>query len=59
MIGRRVGDGIEGERLGCVFRRARGERVIVGSGRHRATEIVIEGTPARAWVLKPLRALGP
>jgi hypothetical protein len=57
MIGRQVGDGIEGERLECVFRRAKRERVVVGSGRHRAIEIVIEGTPAKAWVLKPLRAL--
>ncbi|MBA7600125.1 hypothetical protein ES703_07172 [subsurface metagenome] len=29
----------------------------MGSGRHRAVEVVIEGTPAKAWVLKPLRAL--
>ena len=57
MIGRQAGDGIEGERLGCKFRRIRAERVVVGSGRHRAVEIVIEGTPAKAWVLKPLRAL--
>lgn len=57
MIGRRPGDGIEGERLGCKFRRIRAERVVVGSGQHRAVEMVIEGTPAKAWVLKPLRAL--
>jgi len=57
MIGRQIGDGIEGERLGCKFRRARRDRVVMGSGRHRAVEVVIEGTPAKAWVLKPLRAL--
>ncbi len=57
MIGRKIGDGIEGERLGCKFRRAKRERVVMGSGRHRAVEVVIEGTPAKAWVLKPLRAL--
>ena len=57
MIGRQVGDGVEGERLGCKFRRVRRERVVVGIGRHRAMEIVIEGAPAKAWVLKPLRAL--
>jgi len=57
MIGRQVGGGIEGERLGCVFRRIKRERVVVGGGRHRAMELVIEGTPAKAWVLKPLRAL--
>ncbi len=57
MIGRQVGDSIEGERLGCIFRRTKRERVVMGSGRHRAMEIVIEGTPAKAWVLKPLRAL--
>jgi len=58
MIGRQVGDGVEGERLVCTFRRVKRERVVMGSGRHRAMEIVVEGTPAKAWVLKPLRALG-
>lgn len=57
MIGRQIGNGIEGERLGCKFRRTKRERVVMGSGRHRAVEVVIEGTPAKAWVLKPLRAL--
>ena len=57
MIGRQVGDGIEGERIGCTFRRVKREHIIAGSGRHRAMEIVIGGTPAKAWVLKPLRAL--
>jgi hypothetical protein len=57
MIGRQVGDGIEGERLGCIFRRIKRERITVGSGRHRAEEMVVESTPAKAWVLKPLRAL--
>lgn len=57
MIGRQVGDGIEGERLGCLLRKIRREHIVASSGRHRAIEIVIEGTPAKAWVLKPLRAL--
>lgn len=57
MIGRQVGDGIDGERLGCKFRKVKRKHVVAGSGRHRAIEIVIEGTPAKAWVLKPLRAL--
>lgn len=57
MIGRRAGDAIEGERLGCTLRRVKRKRLVVGGARHRAIEIVIEGTPARAWVLKPLRAL--
>lgn len=57
MIGRQAGDCIEGERLECLFRKIRRERIVVGSGRHRAMEMVIEGTPAKAWVLKPLRAL--
>lgn len=56
MIGRQVGDGIEGERLGCIFRRVKRERIAI-SRRHRAVEMVVEGTPAKAWVLKPLRAL--
>lgn len=57
MIGRQVGDGIEGERLGCLLRKIRREHIVAGSGRHRAIEIIIEGAPAKAWVLKPLRAL--
>lgn len=57
MIGRQPGDSVEGERLACKFRRIKSERVVVGSGKHRAMEMVIEGTPANAWVLKPLRAL--
>ncbi len=56
-MGRRAGDTIEGERLGCTLRRVKRERLVVGSARHRAMEMVIEGTPARAWILKPLRAL--
>jgi len=57
MIGRQTGDGVEGERLGCTFRRVKSERITVGSGRHRVMEIVVEGAPAKAWIIKPLRAL--
>jgi hypothetical protein len=57
MIGRQIGDSIEGERLGCLLRKIRREHIVAGSGRHRAIEIIIEGTPAKAWVLKPLRVL--
>ena len=57
MIGRKPGDSIEGERIGCVFRRVKRERIVMGSGRHRAIDIVLEGTPAKAWILKPIRFL--
>lgn len=57
VIGRQVGDSVEGERLGHAFRRIRRERVVVGSGRHRTIKIVIEETSAKACILKPLRAI--
>ncbi len=57
MIGRKPGDGIEGERLECVFRRVKREQIVMGSGRHRAMNMVIEGTPAKTWILKPIRSL--
>ncbi|MEW5995518.1 MAG: hypothetical protein AB1476_04285 [Candidatus Hadarchaeota archaeon] len=42
---------------GVRSKKVKRERIVAGSGRHRAVEAVVEGTPAKAWVLKPLRAL--
>jgi hypothetical protein len=50
-------DGIQGERIACILRSIRSKRVIHGSHAHRAMEIVIEGTPAKCFILKPVRAL--
>ncbi len=52
-----VSDGIQGERIVCVCRRIRSQRVVHGSHAHRAMEIVVEGTPVKCFILKPVRAL--
>lgn len=41
----------------CVCRKIARERVIAGSHAHRAMELVVEGTPVKCFVLKPVRAL--
>ena len=53
-----VNDGIQGERIVCICRAVRRRRVVPGSHAHRALEMVIEGTPAKCFILKPMRALG-
>lgn len=53
-----VNDGIQGERIVCICRVVRSKRVMPGSHAHRAMEMVIEGTPAKCYILKPVRALG-
>ena len=58
MILTSVNDGIQGERIVCVCRTVRSKRVVPGSHAHRALEIVVEGTPARCFILKSVRALG-
>jgi len=57
MIGRDINDSIEGERVVCICRKLARERVVVGSHAHRAMELVLEGTPVKCFVLKPVRAL--
>ena len=57
MTGRELHDSVEGERVVCVCRSIKRQRVIAGSHAHRALELVIEGTPAKCFVLKPVRAL--
>jgi len=57
MIGRQVNDSIEGERVVCICRKINRERLIAGSHAHRAMELVVEGTPVKCFVLKPVRAL--
>lgn len=51
------GDGIKAKRIACVLRKIRSRRVTAGSASHGQMELVIEGTPARCFVLKPIRAL--
>ena len=50
-------DGIQGERVVCICRNIKSKRIVSGSYAHRAMEIVIEGTPAKCFILKPVRAL--
>ncbi|MBI3412522.1 MAG: hypothetical protein HY051_00385 [Candidatus Aenigmarchaeota archaeon] len=52
-----VNDGIQGERVVCICRKINKQRIVVGSSAHRALELVLEGTPAKCFVLKPVRAL--
>ncbi|HID26406.1 MAG TPA: hypothetical protein EYP22_00945 [Methanosarcinales archaeon] len=51
-----VNDGIAGERIVCVCRKIYSKRVVSGSHSHRALELVINGTPAKCFILKPVRA---
>ena len=57
MMLRNINDGIEGERVVCICRKVLKQRVVAGSHAHRALELVLEGTPAKCFVLKPVRAL--
>lgn len=50
-------DGIEGERIVCICRKVKSQRLVAGSHLHRALEMVIEGTPAKCYILKPVRSL--
>jgi hypothetical protein len=50
-------DGVKGERIVCICRSIKRQRVVPGSHAHRAIEIVVEGTPAKCFVLKPVRSL--
>jgi len=51
------GDAVEGERLACICRKVVRKQVVVGSHAHRALEVVLQGTPARCAILRPVRAL--
>ena len=51
-----TGDGIEGERIACEFRKMKGPHLIAKTAAHRAQRIMIIGFPASAWIEKPLRA---
>ena len=57
MTGRNINDSVEGERVVCICRKIAKQRVVVGSHAHRALEVVLEGTPVKCFVLKPVRAL--
>ncbi len=57
MIGTAANDSVEGERVVCICRKIAKQRVVVGSHAHRAMEIVLEGTPVKCFVLKPVRAV--
>ncbi len=52
-----TGDSIEGERIACVCRKIVKQRLVSGSHAHRALELVVEGTPSKCFILKPVRAL--
>lgn len=57
MILTSVNDGIQGERIVCICRKIKSKRIVSGTHAHRAMELVIEGTPAKCFILKPVRAL--
>ena len=57
MILTSANDGILGERIVCMCRAMRSRRIVPGSHAHRALEMVIDGTPAKCFILKPVRAL--
>lgn len=57
MIGRNISDSVEGERVVCICRKVAKQRVVIGSHAQRALELVLEGTPVKCFVLKPVRAL--
>jgi len=55
---REAGDVLEAERLYCVYERSRGPRRVGTQGRHNAQALTVDGHPARATILKPIRGLG-
>lgn len=48
---------IQGEKIRCVGRRVSHTRLIHYTGRHRAMEIVVEGNPAVAEIVKTWRVI--
>ncbi len=44
---------MRGERIVCQYRQELSKRLVHGSGRHKAIQIVVKGFPATAEILKP------
>ncbi len=54
MILREVGDGVEGERIRCEYRKST-KPILISKGAHRYQRIIIHGLPAECWIEKPIR----
>ena len=52
---KKIGDGIKGEMIYCVFRRMTKPVLISRTHKHRAQMIRIKGLPAEAYIEKPIR----
>jgi len=51
-------DGIEGDKIYCVFRKSTKPVRVTTGGRHNAQAITIEGNPAKAVIVKVWRFKG-
>ena len=51
----KVGDGINGERIVCIFRKMTRPILVATTHLHRAQQIKIFGLPAEAYIEKALR----
>jgi len=51
------GDGIQGEKISCEFRRATKPTVIRKTAGHRAMRIFLEGLPCECYIEKRWRAI--
>lgn len=54
-IYRNVNDTLEGKKIYCVFERGTKPSLVSTKGRHNAQRMKIEGNPAIATIIKPLR----
>ena len=50
-----LNDTLHGEKVYCVFEKSSKPRLISTTGRHNAQAVTIEGNPATATIVKPLR----
>lgn len=54
MILEEVGDGIQGERIRCEYRRS-SRPLLIAKGSHRYQRIIVRGLPAECWIEKQIR----
>ena len=54
-IYRGYNDGIEGDKIYCVFKKSDKKHKVTTGGRHNAQAMTIEGNPARAVIVKVWR----
>ncbi len=54
-IYRGYNDGIEGDKIYCVFKKASKPHKVSTEGRHNVQSMTIEGNPARAVIVKVWR----